>query len=372
MEVARRKRFHEIQILRAVAAGLVVAAHSIVEAWPQDTNAISLAWCLGDIGVGIFFVISGFIMVHVSERDFGRPGASSKFISRRIERIVPFYWLATIVSIPKLFDPKVSYGGMHAKIVMILKSLFFIPYQNIDGLMRPVHSVGWTLNFEMLFYVVFAACLALPTKKKAVLSSVCFLIGLIAVGAVFSDGAYGDVPHTIFQFLTYPIVALFAAGMLIALFLGRFEPSVQIPNSAIVMSLIPVAVILVFMIFVREYPVSLSWRVVVWSACVICVLGTIVLDRKDIQTNVLTKKLEILGDASYSVYLFHPFALIFVKHLDRLVSGGPFVKFLLCLVAGHLVGLGMNRFVEKPVLSWFARQRTEKSRISAPASESAS
>jgi peptidoglycan/LPS O-acetylase OafA/YrhL len=53
----------------------------------------------GAIGVDLFFVISGFIMVYTTWDDFGAPGSSIRFFARRLIRIAPLYWIATALLI---------------------------------------------------------------------------------------------------------------------------------------------------------------------------------------------------------------------------------------------------------------------------------
>ena len=94
-----------LQVLRAVAALTVVFGHaqhdalvSAMRAGQAFTRNHALPW---GAGVDLFFVISGFIMVHASERLFGREGAARAFMLRRLIRIVPLYWLlATASAVP--------------------------------------------------------------------------------------------------------------------------------------------------------------------------------------------------------------------------------------------------------------------------------
>ena len=83
MSDIRKDRIHTLQALRAIAAWLVVIDHVLLEL--TDSNPAlaltHLAWTLGSAGVGIFFVVSGFIMVHVSWTQFGLPGAPLRFPS---------------------------------------------------------------------------------------------------------------------------------------------------------------------------------------------------------------------------------------------------------------------------------------------------
>jgi peptidoglycan/LPS O-acetylase OafA/YrhL len=126
--------------------------------WGHAINAVHLKGeadfphLYGPFGVDIFFVISGFVMVYSSERLFGQPGAPITFFARRLARIVPLFWAATTI----LVWVVVPYASTKA----VLGSLFFGPHIPSEA---PLLLVGWTLIFEMFFYVVFAIEKRVPT-----------------------------------------------------------------------------------------------------------------------------------------------------------------------------------------------------------------
>lgn len=95
------RKFHHIQVLRAIAASLVILDHalgSLINYGGVADGYAPLFRHFGGAGVAVFFVISGFIMMHMSYDDIGSPQAARTFIRRRIIRIVPAYWLATFAS----------------------------------------------------------------------------------------------------------------------------------------------------------------------------------------------------------------------------------------------------------------------------------
>ena len=86
-------------MLRALAAFMVAVHHVQPDAATLGVQG-GLSFARSDIlpwmaGVDIFFVVSGFIMVHASGELFGRPRAMRLFLERRIARIVPLYWATT-------------------------------------------------------------------------------------------------------------------------------------------------------------------------------------------------------------------------------------------------------------------------------------
>ncbi|MDB5937705.1 MAG: acyltransferase, partial [Polaromonas sp.] len=155
------KQFIGVQILRFVAAMLVVVMHI--------TEAISVRitgagpdhyWSAGAIGVDIFFVISGFVMAMSTARlpagNQTNWQAAWIFMKRRLLRIAPLYWFYTLLKAALvLILPSLA---LRSSIDMqhLLASMLFIPALSPWGLVQPTLPVGWTLNFEMLFYVVFA------------------------------------------------------------------------------------------------------------------------------------------------------------------------------------------------------------------------
>lgn len=147
------KMFSNIQVLRGFAAIAVVTFHTVLTAskyqFPPDLLSVLSEW--GKNGVDVFFVISGFIMVYIQTVKRDTP---LKFLTHRIVRIVPLYWTLTLglvflyLLIPGVFNE------MKMTSSWALSSFFFIsgPFYNT----YPVLYLGWTLEYEMLFYVVFA------------------------------------------------------------------------------------------------------------------------------------------------------------------------------------------------------------------------
>jgi len=164
------QQFTGLQILRFVAAMLVAVMHI--------TQAISIHvtgrgdahyWGAGSAGVDIFFVISGFVMAITTQgepaRGPARLAAAWVFIQRRILRIVPLYWFYTLLKAALLLAIPALAVKSTIEPVHFAASLLFIPMKSPWGLVQPVLPVGWTLNFEMLFYMVFAIAIALGAPR---------------------------------------------------------------------------------------------------------------------------------------------------------------------------------------------------------------
>src|SRR5689334_16532037 len=144
-----------IQWLRGIAALMVVAFHTNTLALHPSARMDFLA--IGETGVDLFFVISGFIMT-ITTVDKRAPG---EFLRRRIIRVVPLYWMITLsyaalaVMAPTLFR-SASPDFLHT-----LGSLAFVPqfHPLFPSAIWPVVIPGWSLNYEMFFYGIFALAL---------------------------------------------------------------------------------------------------------------------------------------------------------------------------------------------------------------------
>ncbi len=217
-------KFHFLQALRAVAAWLVVADHALIDITHGELQnpATSVAWAIGSIGVYIFFVISGFIMVHICWDDFGQRGAAPNFLRRRIIRIVPLYWLGTIAALV-FHKVSVAQSG-HAGWSELVQSLFFIPYHDEDMGWQPILRQGWTLNYEMMFYAVFAVALAF--RRQIALPAIAGALAIFTlVGRLLPTG--------ILAYLSSPIILWFVLGIGLAVLWRRrgFEEPKRLARS---------------------------------------------------------------------------------------------------------------------------------------------
>lgn len=162
-------------------------------------------------GVDVFFVISGFVMVYSTDR--GSRLSPSQFMQRRLLRVVPIYWIVTSITLAFiLFAPSLvrSTGTdpLHA-----IASYLFLPATNpVSGDTFPIVLVGWTLNYEMFFYVTFALAIWLGRNRPAVVMS----LVMASLSALVLAGLAFPLPFLL-AFFADPVVLEFLFGMAIAL-----------------------------------------------------------------------------------------------------------------------------------------------------------
>ena len=215
---APTQQLDTIQALRFIAAFAVVIVHSTF--YTKERLADISLYDRGTNGVRLFFVISGFVMIASTLGLVDRPKAGVVFAVKRLIRIVPVYWVATLFKLAIMLI--IPGAALHAALDTdyIVKSFFFIPALNSDLKLYPVLGVGWTLNFEIFFYLLFTVTLLLRLDPIRFIAPIL----LVDAAAWYFVSPEWPIPA---QFWANPIVLDFLAGMVIARLWsrGRLLPS---------------------------------------------------------------------------------------------------------------------------------------------------
>jgi peptidoglycan/LPS O-acetylase OafA/YrhL len=347
-----------IQVLRVLAAMAVATLHA-----QHDAAALSarfggtfkpletIPWAAG---VDVFFVISGFVMVHASAKLFAEPGASTAFLSRRIARVVPIYWAATTLY---LLIAAVAPMLLNSELLSawpIVASYLFIPFDRPDGLAQPVYSLGWTLNYEMAFYALFAVFIVLP-RRIAVLGLAAMLSLLAVLGSVI------HLPQP-FRFWTDPIILEFALGL--ALGLARAEGiRVSLPWRGVLAAL---AVVLLAQDLTGSGTLP---RWIGWGIPAALLVAAVSLGHERRPQHAMWRFGVMLGDASYALYLVHPFVIRATREmvaqlgLFGMIGGWLYVVTVLVITTG--VSVLIYRGFERPVTAWLRQLLEGASRLQA-------
>jgi exopolysaccharide production protein ExoZ len=315
-----------LQVLRGLAALGVAFYHTDIHL-PGD-------WHTDFSGVAIFFVISGFIMCFITREN------ADGFLAKRIVRIVPMYWVATLAYVTFRYgfgrlSPDLSASNPNLA-VDLPQSLLFLPSEKL-----PLLGVGWTLNFEMYFYLVFASALWINRRFAPLISAAV----IYAVFALDQHGYGGFLAH----YYSHDYIHYFLAG--IALFYIWTFGS-DLVRGWPVASLCAAGLVLFFgSQFARplwpEWVLHSYWwfpPILVGCALFMESSGAAITWRPAI----------LLGDASYSLYLCHTIfygidrALFRVLHLPT--ASESLVVMLFELIMATLVGIAVHLWVEKPLL----------------------
>jgi peptidoglycan/LPS O-acetylase OafA/YrhL len=341
-----QSKLDSLQLLRAMAAGAVVLAHAAHEADGfSGAPALGAAWNLG-FGVDIFFVISGFIMLYSSFDEFGRDGAPQRFFLRRWSRVAPLYWLlTTVLIVGSLAAPwllKTPIGDVEH----VVASYLFIPDPRGPGEVRPVMALGWTLEYEMMFYLLFSAALLLPARRGIAWLS-CALALLVALGAL---AAPQDVR---IAFWTRPIILEFLMGVFAAL---AFRAGLRLSAPAALA--LGAFGLLGFLRWQGDSSEVYAWRWLIGGAPAACLALAAALG-PGISEGRLKSLGVAIGNASYGLYLIHPFVLrplglVWMKTVGLRLPPSCFLVFG-CIVS-VAAALLLYRFVERPLTDYLQRR----------------
>jgi exopolysaccharide production protein ExoZ len=297
-----------IQMLRGVAASLVVFNHfgavmalAPRRSWINDSGLSNL----GNSGVDLFFVISGFIMVYTTTGWSGGKD-SLKFLRRRVQRIYPLYWLWTTVLLA-LWVSGIALKTHHYTVKYLICSYLLVP-SKLDGDFRPFLSQGWTLSYEMLFYLIFAVGIRIGFDRWRP----AFLAGAFAT--VYLLGRLLPLDSGPRYLVSQPILLEFLFGVLVAEALQRMPASGDTRRARAIALLLMVGGSLA-LVGTVPFHVPLRVRFLAFGLPAMC----IVCGAAMMGTSPGNRLLVYLGDASYSIYLTHFFlAMAFATVFGRI------------------------------------------------------
>jgi exopolysaccharide production protein ExoZ len=318
-----------IQYLRAVAAMSVAWVHAVY-GLPSAVERLGAPYFDGS-GVDLFFVISGFIMVVTTTSSDLTPG---RFFCLRLIRVVPLYWLATLAMIALAacgYAQRSSYGAAE-----IVTSLLFVPHASRlpTGDVLPIVENGWTLNYEMFFYALFALWMAAPRHLR--LAGLVLTLGVLVVLGKLA----GPFTTPVAAACTSPLILEFAAGALLAHVWLRGGLRLGLLQA-------------LSLILLGCYCVGATHpRVVILAGAALIVAGSLQPRICALENRLLLQ----LGNASYSLYLTHQFVIDAVgPWWPRLfphpswVSSVLYMTFTLVLCTS--VAWLCYRFLERPLTS---------------------
>ena len=273
-------------------------------------------------------------MVYSSELLFGRPKAWAIFLLRRIARIVPLYWVMTTIMLAYVLVR--GFGPSDASPMQALASYFFIPYWRPSGVINPLYGIGWTLNYEMFFYVVFA--LALSARREIAVA--CIAVSFAAFALIVPTK---DFPSQV-VYLADPLILEFVFGMSIAII---YRAGVRL--SPVVSTLLIGAALAEFAWAASARRIDLP-RWIEWGTPAAQTVAGLALIGRNVPFPSIFEK---LGDASYALYLIHPAFISVVRVFSNKGYLAPAAAPWLFLVGYTAIcicaSLVVHRFLEKPM-----------------------
>ena len=336
-----------VQCLRAVAAFLVVAYHA-VDQWTTHMPGYASGdyWPNGSAGVDIFFVISGLVMTISVQRNAGRPRAAWTFAKDRLIRIVPLYWIITTLKIAAVLAAPALASRTTLDPFYVAGSYLLLPVRDATGIIRPVLPVGWTLTYEMFFYLLVASALLM----RAPLARVCAPV-LLAFAALAFVVPANEFANTI------------AAEFIFGIAIGNAIPRLQSLSPKIGATVGLTAFALLLIVPVGD---GLA-RPMTWGIPAACIVGAVVSTEMSIRRH-LPSWLLAAGNASYATYLTHGFVIpaVFIVCAKWIRPDwvGMTATIIVGLAVSAVAGQLTHHMIEQPVL---LRLRTRRPISTMPA-----
>jgi peptidoglycan/LPS O-acetylase OafA/YrhL len=330
-------RFDSIQLLRGIAALIVITEH------------IVFLQC-GAFGVDIFFVISGFIIMYTTQETM------KSFWIKRLIRIVPLYWgmtfsvYAALLVAPGIFELTV------ANPVNLLKSLCFIPFAQA-GIVQPLVRIGWSVNYEMFFYLVFGVAARISHKYRGL------IVSMVYLGLVFGCG-YIPYKPAAFAFYCDPMQLEFVLGI-VCFYVVRRIYQCDIPKRLSYLSLVlGLAGLAVLMVTRKTVSLEVLGRFLHWGIPSALIFLLFVTAGRRIRIPAAFVR---LGDMSFSIYLIHYYVLRVAEKVfcDMSVLSA---KTVLAAVVSIVLIIGASYIswyvVEKKFTGWLRRWILVSRRVS--------
>jgi peptidoglycan/LPS O-acetylase OafA/YrhL len=298
----------------------------------------------GNLGVPIFFVLSGFVMAVTTNKKIMGASQSAKFMLRRFMRLSPPYYFGIIVTLILLYvkarfiEPTLSFPDMKA----IVAHVFYL--QGFLGI-NQINVVYWTLCYEIQFYLVFSVVIYWASRFKQDSPSNFFMLvfttmpGLLWLGLVSeSNPLQFYVSHHLI-FINYWYA--FSAGAIV----GWSTTRQHIVNFEKYLMIFYIATIAIGYI---------KWDAFAVTAGLTAMVLHLALYKNKMNTWLNFKPLQTLGVISYSLYLIHNNVLGIVARLVRkfLAIGivTDVIVAMLCILACLMFAFLMYFYIEKPVI----------------------
>lgn len=358
----KSKTIYNLQMMRFFAAAMVVLAHTELSQYNTTTGN----GFLGGFGVDIFFIISGFIIPYVAYGGSKSEGSFRmspvNFFMRRVIRIIPIYAIITALCVLSAYivnhmsnpTAAISYWWPASKIDFqwYIESITFTHWH------RPaILSIGWTLQYEFLFYTCFSLFMAMKLSKIEYID-IAFVTIIVFVNAL----TYHHVTNTLVKeyalfidVMSQPIMVEFALGM----FMYRMYISgVMLKKNValvILFAFIPVFYICESMWFTREMGGAWHRPLVYGFFAFYGVWSALSLEGKIKAPRILT----FLGDASYSIYLMHGLTTAWVSYIFVATGAIAYTNIIVYIVFYFIISCALGAlahvYIEKPIAKMLKR-----------------
>ena len=337
---------YNLHLLRVIAALGVVYFHT------TSVAGLVLDWDVGSRGVDVFFVISGFIIAYIGT---SKP---QQFFLRRIIRVVPFYWAATAFVFAMAAVAPSLFHTTTASVPHLVTSLLFIPHE-LKGEMQPTLLLGWSLNYEMFFYVWFALSLRISPRWSPLLCTGWLIAIMLAIHAATATSP-------IAAFYARPIILEFCFGIAVFYIFrwcsARRDALARAPGLRALLLVLLVGNLIAIAVFEEYYRDVVPRYLIAGIPSFFIVLSALLLERV-FGLSTRNKLMYLLGESSYIIYLVHPYIIftflrVVAKGAAAWSSPALAVLILGLLALTSAISIAIHVWFEKPVMAFLRARLT--------------
>ena len=355
--------FELLQILRGLAALIVIGyhCHSAGDEYFR-TFPFRRIFAFGLFGVDFFFVLSGFIITYIHLDDLKRRTSLASFIRKRFFRIYPIYWVVAVLTFVYIVlfaqghidhDSRILHWNDSGDWLYVIRCFLLLP-QNA----MPMVDVSWTLNYELLFYFVFAICILLGWKFARIV-----WVAWVALILAHNLG-FWNTDQYFLNFIFSPLIVEFLMGCLLAFLFVRQKIRLTIPLFVLLISMLGIFAVIYLRIFDHQFGREQWNYVLIIGGAILAVWTAASVDKSRKLAGTRWGLLMLLGNASYSIYLIHTLVIRIIFTAARNVLGEAtfqnntsHVNLLSILSASVAIFIGilLHLRVEKPLLKYTNR-----------------
>ncbi len=350
---AAPKKLELIQVFRGLASVAVLLTHcGLIFDQNFSQPFLNNLFDFGGAGVDFFFVLSGFIIFYIHEKDIANPRKVKSFFIKRFIRVYPLYWLVLGLKIGTSllvgYDPDIKARSL----LEIFQAIVLFP-QDRAILSSSFLGVSWTLSFEVFFYVIFGLAILFP--KRVMIP----LIGVWLIGSFSSLVGLSPLPpdSMLQTFWFSPLNVEFALGCWAAYLVRHHQFSRGQRIFSVGLFLLSIAIALEIYTSTHGLPrIPISPVIAYGIPCWVLIIGAVTLESE--RTVRVSPILSAIGNASYSIYLVHGF---FINNLSKVlrvnstVLQTPWLLNMSGIVISTIalvLSYGVYKYVEKPMLDY--------------------
>src|SRR4028119_552586 len=351
------KKLNLLQVYRGIAAVLVVMIH-VTKMSAERLNQVTFfnLFLVGWIGVDYFFVLSGFIMVYVHRSAIGKQDQLKSFLVKRAVRIYPIYWIITLTVWCLFLVIPAFANTQDLSLGHVIVSLLLIPQK--DPLFKDtfILEVGWTLTYEIYFYLLFSIAIWLKPKHSVPILSAWLLVTILHYRKIVKFPEDFFWLETVFGEMNLELVL----GCLAAYIVIKYNNKIG-KYRWILFGIANLGYVIVGML-VASGNIRFGRITTFGVLATLLIIAATSIDLKD--SPKIPYLLIFLGDASYSIFLTHgPLISAITKIVEKANLGKYFDGFFapaLLAVFTVVFGCIFYSFIEKPLTVFLRQNIVEK------------